>query len=232
MAAVRAATLARICRAECAAPSRGSGSEEQSASVRAGGGLSRCSTRFRATSLRPVAPTVIVVNGGSSSGKTSIVRELQDMLMEPWLAVSVDDFVNCLPHRLQQDTDGFDVTDDGQVQVGPVFMRLQSAWMTGIAATARAGASIIIDDVFLGAADSQARWRKALSGLPVAWIGVHCDAAVAEQREASRPNRSTGMAALQARQVHRDVAYDVKVDTTRSSARDCAQAIASSLRLE
>jgi chloramphenicol 3-O phosphotransferase len=180
----------------------------------------------------PVAPTVIIVNGGSSSGKTSIVRQLQDMLMEPWLAVSVDDFVNCLPPRLQHDTDGFDVADDGQVQVGPVFMRLQSAWMTGIAATARAGASIIIDDVFLGAGASQARWRGVLADLPVAWIGVHCDAAVAEQREASRPDRHTGMAARQARPVHHDVAYDVEVDTTRTSARECAQAIAASLHIE
>ncbi len=181
----------------------------------------------------PVAPTVIVVNGGSSSGKTSIVRQLQDMLTEPWLAVSVNDFVECLPPRLQQhDTDGFDVTDDGQVQVGPVFMRLQSAWMTGIAATARAGAQIIIDDVFLGAGASQARWRDVLVDLRVAWIGVHCDAAVAEQREASRPDRHPGMAALQARPVHHDVAYDVEVDTTRASARQCAQAIATSLGLE
>jgi chloramphenicol 3-O phosphotransferase len=59
--------------------------------------------------------------------------------------------------------------------------------MAGIAATARAGAPIIVDDVFLRAAVSQARWRTALAGLAVAWVGVHCDAAIAVQREPHVP---------------------------------------------
>jgi len=175
---------------------------------------------------------MIIVNGGSSAGKTSIVRQLQDMLREPWLAMSIDDFVDSLPAALRRSSDGFDVTMDGAVQVGGTFIRLQSAWMAGIVATARAGAPVIIDDVFLGAAASQNRWRTALSGLHAAWVGVHCDAAIAQQREASRPDREAGMAAKQASQVHRNVAYDVQVDTTRTSARDCARAIARSLLLD
>jgi chloramphenicol 3-O-phosphotransferase len=35
-----------------------------------------------------VTPRVIVVNGGSSSGKTCIVRQLQGILAEPWLAAT------------------------------------------------------------------------------------------------------------------------------------------------
>jgi chloramphenicol 3-O phosphotransferase len=178
-----------------------------------------------------VAIRVIIVNGGSSSGKTSIVRQMQDMLAEPWLAMSIDDFVDTLPPALQQSPDGFDVTTDGAVQIGEVFTRLETAWMAGIAATARAGAPVIVDDVFLSAAASQARWRTALTGLAVAWVGVHCDAAIAHQREASRPDRDAGMAALQTRQVHQNVVYDVQVDTSRTSARQCARTIVSSLRL-
>mgnify|MGYP002780135170 CR=1 FL=1 len=178
-----------------------------------------------------MALRVIVVNGGSSSGKTSIVRQMQDMLAEPWLAMSVDDFVDALPPALQQSPDGFDVTPDGAVQIGAVFTCLETAWMAGVAATARAGAPVIVDDVFLSAAVSQARWRTALSGLAVAWVGVHCDGAIAHEREASRPNRDAGMAALQARQVHQDVVYDVQVDTSRTSARQCAQAIVTNLGL-
>lgn len=174
---------------------------------------------------------MIIVNGGSSSGKTSIVRQMQDMLAEPWLAMSIDDFVDSLPSALQQSPDGFDVTIHGAVQIGEVFTRLETAWMVGIAATARAGAPVIVDDVFLGAATSQARWRTALGGLALAWVGVHCDAAIARQRKASRPNRDAGMAALQARQVHQDVVYDVEVDTGHTSAQECARNIVTSLRL-
>jgi chloramphenicol 3-O phosphotransferase len=174
---------------------------------------------------------VIVVNGGSSSGKTSIVREMQATLVEPWLAVSIDDFVYCLPPALQQSADGFDVTSDGTVQIGSTFRRLEGAWMAGIAATARAGAPVIVDDVFLSAAASQARWQTALTGLAIAWVGVHCDPDIATQRESRRSDRDAGMAALQARQVHHGVVYDVQVDTSRTSSQDCARSIVSRLHL-
>jgi chloramphenicol 3-O phosphotransferase len=174
---------------------------------------------------------VIVVNGGSSSGKTSLVRQVQGMLAEPWLAASIDDFVDSLPPALQDSAAGFGVVAGGAVVVGEVFGRLEAAWMAGIAAIVRAGAPVIVDDVFLGGAASQGRWRAALAGLPVAWVGVHCDPEVAARREASRGDREPGMAVLQATAVHEDVAYDVAVDTTRTSAEDCARTIVARLRL-
>lgn len=178
------------------------------------------------------APRIIVVNGGSSSGKTSIVREMQTMLAQPWLALSIDDFVDCLPPALQQSPDGFDVTAEGAVQIGAIFTRLAAAWTAGVVATARAGAPVIVDDVFLSGAVSQARSQTALGDLAVSWVGVQCNPAVAEQREALRPDhRDAGMAALQAQQVHQDVVYDVQVDTSRTSARECAKSIVTSLRL-
>ena len=43
---------------------------------------------------------VIVLNGGSSSGKTGIARCLQAVLARPWLRLSVDDLVEALPPSL------------------------------------------------------------------------------------------------------------------------------------
>ena len=174
---------------------------------------------------------VIVVNGGSSSGKTSIVRQVQGTLVEPWLAASIDDFVDSLPPALQDSAEGFDVAAGGAVVVRAVFARLEAAWMAGIAATARAGAPVIVDDVFLGAAASQGRWRAALAGLPVGWVGVRCDPAVVGRREASRSDREPGMAVGQATMVHEGVGYDVEVDTTHASAQDCARTIVTALHL-
>ena len=50
--------------------------------------------------------------------------------------------------------------------------------MSGLTAMAR-GALIILDDVFLNGAESQARLGKHLDRLSVLWVGVHCDAIVA-----------------------------------------------------
>jgi chloramphenicol 3-O phosphotransferase len=170
---------------------------------------------------------VIVLNGGSSSGKSTIARHLQSVLPQPWLTFGVDSLIEAMPPSLQDG--GVEVRPDGQVVVGPAFRALEAAWMAGIAAMARAGARIIIEDVFLGGASSQRRWREALDGLGVLWVGVHCDAEVAARRELGRGDRVAGMAASQAAVAHQGVGYDMEVDTTRTGTRECALAIAARL---
>jgi chloramphenicol 3-O phosphotransferase len=91
---------------------------------------------------------------------------------------------------------------------------------------ARAGARVIVDEVFLGGADSQNRWHKALGELRVLWVGVRCDSAVAAGREVARSDRVIGMAVSQADVVHRSVVYDLEVDTTQAESMECATGIA------
>ena len=168
----------------------------------------------------------IILNGGSSSGKTTIVRRLQAELPEPWLAFSIDGFVEALPERMQSSDSGIQFGSDGAVSIGAQFRTLEAAWMAGVAATARAGARVVIDDVFLGGAASQQRWEQALGDLDVLWVGVRCDAAVAAERESRRGNRTAGMAARQAEIVHEGVRYDLEVDTTGTDTAACARTIA------
>lgn len=173
-----------------------------------------------------VAIQVIILNGGSSSGKSGIVRCLQAVLTEPWLAFGVDSFVDALPAKMQASDEGIVFAADGAVSVGDDFRTLEAAWMDGIAAMARAGARIIIDDVFLGGAASQRRWQKVLAGLAVLWVGVRCDSAVAAGREIARGDRTPGMAVSQANVVHEGLSYDLEVDTTHAEPLACARTIA------
>ncbi|MFF4797002.1 chloramphenicol phosphotransferase CPT [Streptomyces sp. NPDC001351] len=169
-----------------------------------------------------MATQVIVLNGGSSSGKSGIVRCLQAVLPDPWLVFAIDALVESMPASLQAAL----VAPDGGVNVGPEFRRLETAWREGVAATARAGAPVIVDDVFLGGGRSQEGWRKVLAGLDVLWVGVRCEAAVAAGREIARGDRVRGMAEQQAELVHRDMEYDVEVDTTHTESLECARTIA------
>ncbi|WP_309484297.1 chloramphenicol phosphotransferase CPT [Streptomyces himalayensis] len=170
---------------------------------------------------------MIILNGGSSSGKSGIVRCLQAVLPDPWLAFGVDSFVDAMPAKMQASDEGIEIAADGVVSVGADFMALEAAWMEGVAAMARAGARVIIDDVFLGGAASQQRWQKALGDLAVLWVGVKCESAVAAGREVARGDRVQGMAALQADSVHEGVIYDLEVDTTHTESLVCARTIAS-----
>ena len=173
---------------------------------------------------------VIVLNGGSSSGKSGIARCLQAILPDPWLAFGVDTLIQAMPMSIQTSAAGIEFAPDGEVVVGPEFRTLEAAWIAGVAAMARAGARIIVDEAFLGGAESQQRWKNALGTLQVLWVGVRCDARIAAGRELARGDRIVGMAASQAEVVHRGVVYDLQVDTTQTEALECAEAIAARLR--
>jgi chloramphenicol 3-O phosphotransferase len=168
---------------------------------------------------------VIVLNGASSSGKTSIVGELQRHLPRTFLAFGVDTLVDALPPASPAEHSGIEFAADGRVIVDERFAALEHAWHVGLAAMARSGVGVIFDDVFLSGAASQARLRSALDGLRTVWVGVHVDVDVAVAREAARLDRTVGMAASQAGVVHSGVQYDVDVDTTTASAAQCARSI-------
>jgi chloramphenicol 3-O phosphotransferase len=177
-----------------------------------------------------VTTQVIVLNGGSSSGKSGIARCLQAVLPDPWLTFGTDSLIEAMPASMQTSTAGIEVASDGGIVVGPRFRTLEAAWIEGITAMARAGARVIVDEAFLGREASQQRWQKALGDLEVLWVGVRCDSEVAAARELARGDRVAGMAASQAALVHQGVTYDMEVDTTRTEALDCARAIAARVR--
>jgi chloramphenicol 3-O phosphotransferase len=169
---------------------------------------------------------VIVLNGGSSSGKSSMARCLQIVLPRPWLTLGVDTLIEAMPPELEGQGAGLTFDADGGVAVGPEFRRLEAAWYGGIGAMARAGVGVIVDDVFLGGGVSQDRLQSALEAVDVLWVAVHCDPTVATEREGRRSDRIPGMAASQAEIVHHGVRYDVEVDTTSASPMECARTVA------
>jgi chloramphenicol 3-O phosphotransferase len=173
-----------------------------------------------------VATEVIVLNGGSSAGKSGIARCLQAILPDPWLAFGIDTFIQAMPLALQASSAGIKLAANGEVTVGPVFRALEASWRRGIAAMAEGGARVILDEVFLQGSASQERWQQALSGRHVLWVAVRCAGSVAAGREIARGDRVSGMAELQAGPVHRGVRYDVEVDTTHAEAMECARIIA------
>ena len=113
----------------------------------------------------------------------------------------------------------------GAIEIDPEFFPAQSAWYAGLAAIARAGVGLIIDEVFLNGGQSQDELRKALLGLRVIWVGVQCEADVAEARERDREDRTSGLARDQANRVHVGATYDLSVDTSKTTTDQCADDI-------
>jgi chloramphenicol 3-O phosphotransferase len=187
----------------------------------------------RGARYRPwVHVDVIVLNGGSSSGKSSLAVCLQKRLAGTWLTLGIDDLIRALSHGPTDTTAGgtLEFRTDGSIAVAQEFRTAEASWYEALATIAHAGTGVIVDEVFLDGGVSQARLQKALDGLAVVWIGVRCHPATAEARELQRQDRVKGLARDQAERVHEGVSYDIVVDTTDAAPDECATLIVATLK--
>lgn len=128
------------------------------------------------------------------------------------------------------DPDLLVVSSDGVVRTTDAFRRAEAAWYAGVAAIAQQAPGLILDEVLLGGAASQAKLSKVLAGPSLIWIGVVCDVAVGERREQLRGDRVAGMHVEQRDRVHDGVQYDQMVDTSSRSPDELAQELHATLR--
>ncbi len=165
--------------------------------------------------------TIILLNGISSAGKTSISTVLQQTMDIPYLRVSLDAFEDMLPDRYQE---------GGLFAWETVFSQMLRGFHRSIAALAGAGNRLIVDHVMVyreGWASTLADCLDALAPFPVYFVGVHCSLEEAKRREQARGDRFAGTAERQFPRVHRHQLYDVEVDTTHTSPETCAKQIQS-----
>jgi chloramphenicol 3-O phosphotransferase len=118
---------------------------------------------------------VLVLSGGSSSGKTTLARSLQDVLDGYRLRLGWTRSSTPPPRRKLFGVGGLDLAEDGSVGVcvggGADFVKVERQWMSGVAAMAAAGAHILVEDNFVSGPIAQLRWQEALRGLAVGSVG-------------------------------------------------------------
>lgn len=160
--------------------------------------------------------TIILLNGTSSSGKSSIAQSLQKALPVPYLHVEIDAFLKMLPAE-------FWGTADRDTQWQVVSM-VASGFHRSLAALASAGCNIIADHVLLEPAWLQECVDLLESG-QVIFVGVHCPLEELERREKARGDRGIGAARSQFDKVHAARIYDLEIDTSALTPIECAQRI-------
>lgn len=148
----------------------------------------------------------ILLNGTSSSGKTTLARALQRTLSEPALYLSNDSFIFMAPdHALKDD------------HVRPqVLLPLLSAFHRSLPLVVACGYPVIIDHV-IERRDWMEEIARALHGFDVFFVKVECPLAELERREIARGDRQIGFAKMQMEWVHRYGDYDAEVNTFTSS---------------
>jgi chloramphenicol 3-O phosphotransferase len=167
--------------------------------------------------------TIIILNGASSSGKTSILTALQKRLAEPYLSAGIDKFIWMLPGRYL-DRPLWDGVLGLATHAGPLGFQLFSGMHHAIAALARTGNNVIADHVLIEPA-WVAECAHLFADLPAYLIGVRCPLEVLESREKDRRDRTLGQARAQYPFVHAHGVYDLELDTSLLSVDECAARI-------
>ena len=162
---------------------------------------------------------VILFNGTSSSGKTTLAKALQEKLTEPFMYVSLDGFFHLYPERFLNPTSQAEA--DIITALVPAVI---SGMHRSVAALAQAGNNVLVDHVL-----QEDKWLRECvevwSGLEVFFVGVKCPLEITEKREKERGDRTVGTARYQFERVHTHDYYDVEVDTSVLSVEECVTRI-------
>ncbi len=182
---------------------------------------------------------IILLNGPSSSGKSSIIKVLQDILETYYLHVGIDTFISLMPEKCNrlgesiENAEGFYWENDEESQTyrirkGAYGSQVNDAYRTTVKHLADSGLKVIVDEVANGNREIEI-WRSLLSSHQCFYVGIMCTDAVLVQRERERGDRKMGSALEQMKRVHTGVQYDLVVDSTTSSPEDCALMIAEAI---
>jgi len=179
---------------------------------------------------------IIVLNGASSSGKTSLARALQLQWPGPLLHLGTDSMIQMLPAPYSgmkpSAREGIqfynDVDERGpvvHVRAGSVWRKLETSFARAVRVLAEDAHDLVLDLVLFEPA-SLAPYVRELHEQRTYFIGVRCILPVLEARELAREDRFQNLARAQHEAVHEPPrCYDLEVDTTSSGPHELARSI-------
>ncbi len=180
---------------------------------------------------------IIILDGSSSAGKTSIIKELQNIYDKPLLHAGIDRFWAMIPDQYKENGSKahegylFSSTVDTHnnpiihVQKGPFAHQIDNTLPQVIKTLADCGHDVAVDTIIN--TDAQLHnYAKTLKHHTVYFIGVVCDFEELEKREKSRANRMLGLARGHNGTIntHKNY-YDLIINSTNYNPAHCAQNI-------
>lgn len=184
---------------------------------------------------------IVLLNGTSSAGKTTLALAFQHLRRDPWHYIALDQYRDGMPGMYRgmnapsgtPGEAGMNIVPvrhgDAlvtEVRVGEVGRRMLHGMHRAVAAFVRAGNNAVVDDLIL-APELLDDYLLALADLDVLFVGVFCEPATLEQRERSRLGRFPGTAVAHLGVAHAHGVYDLRLDTTCKPPADCARELSS-----
>lgn len=176
--------------------------------------------------------TVILLNGPSSSGKSTLAQALQEKLETPFLHIGIDKIIEMMPWHLNnweggksemgfwwkesRDQENHKIYE---IQMGPYAKKIRDVYKEVVKTLANNALNIIVDEVAFGNVEMQV-WREKLKDFNTYYIGINSELHTLEEREKVRGDRILGSARHQFYTVHEDIQYDLIINTDKESLED------------
>ena len=171
---------------------------------------------------------IVLMNGTSSSGKTSISIELMNQKEILFHHLSVDDFIKDFFNNRFSDIEPTREVDE-QVIAQIMFDPLNSMYYSTIKLLSEMGLNVIVDTVI-----ENDKWFNDCLDVffdqPTLFIGVICSKEELIRREQTRGDRNIGLAASQFNKVYCIDEYDLEVNTEEMNPIECAEKILSFIK--
>lgn len=169
---------------------------------------------------------VIVLQGPSSAGKSTLATTLQRSLEEYWWVFEADDVTRMQP--TSERTGWWQPTREERPHPSWDTDARLAQWLAiyfhGIATIAKTGSNVIAVGGWL-----ETSWlvnlASALDGIESYCVGVYCPLEEILKRESARGDRAPGYARSHYEVVHAHEPYDAFVDTSLHSLEECIQAV-------
>lgn len=180
---------------------------------------------------------VVVLNGVSRAGKSTLARAIQESVPGVWMHIGVDAHKACTPPSRQPGVGLRPGTNQVRPEVEECVPVLHAALYESVATHARFGLDVVVDANFH---DSYTRrygiledCARRLAGMETLFVGVRCPIEVIWERRAKTWGQGFGEAAKDVVQAveqaqhatHAHRGYDLEVDTALMSPEDCAAVI-------
>ena len=165
---------------------------------------------------------MVVLNGTSSSGKTTLARAFQEIAPSTYLNFSIDSILSALPvSALERITKGEDISDIR-------LPELVGAYYACVRQLLALGHDLVIDHAVTARYHAE-HLVSAVDSHRVIVVGLESPAEVLVQRERERGDRRVGMAAAQQPRIHSWLSYDLTIDTSVMSPQEGARRIVEAL---
>lgn len=165
---------------------------------------------------------IFYINGTSSSGKTTLAKELQNSIRQPLLYFSTDHLISTLNPQILTAIKG-----QGKYEVSVDWNSLFKGYFECLAALSKSK-NMVIADCPIYTEGTFKLLQESLDPLSQKiFIGLKCPLDTLKERENTRKDRDQGLAEMQFKDIHTFLKYDLMVDTHQQSPAEIVKTILS-----